>query len=95
MNKSAFLPYLISIWLFGTFFIYSQTSSAESNGVILCPANQAKNVNPDTHLEITFHSIPGLGAKGRVRVYDMGNNRLVDSLDLSIPPGPTTRTTAP
>src|SRR5262249_17060723 len=36
---------------------------------------------------------PTLGKSGKVRVYDAANDRLVDQLDLSIPPGPTERAT--
>src|SRR5215831_17472885 len=53
------------------------------------PADKATNVNPDTHLVLTFPSAPVLGKSGQIRVYDASNNRLVDTLDLSVPPGPT------
>lgn len=59
------------------------------------PADKAKGVNPDTHLVLTFPSEPALGHSGQIRIYDAAGDRLVDLLDLSIPPGPTTRTTAP
>ncbi|HPS12678.1 MAG TPA: pectinesterase family protein [Prolixibacteraceae bacterium] len=58
--------------------------------VTFFPASGALNVNPDTHLELTFPASPVLGAKGQIRVYDAADNRLVDLLDLSIPAGPTT-----
>src|SRR5262252_1408827 len=66
----------------------------------LFPANNAKNVNPDVQLKLTFNQPPVLGKSGQVRVYDAANDRLIDTLDLSIPPGPTERaagaaTTAP
>jgi len=38
-------------------------------------------------------SPPVVGKSGKVRIYDAANNRLVDQLDLSIPPGPTERAT--
>jgi acetyl esterase/lipase len=53
------------------------------------PAQDAKNVNPDTHLVLTFPEAPTLGAKGFIRVWDAATNALVDELDLSIPAGPT------
>jgi pectin methylesterase-like acyl-CoA thioesterase len=53
------------------------------------PANGATGVNPDTHLVITFPSPPTLGKAGRIRVYDAADDKLVDTLDLGIPPGPT------
>ena len=54
------------------------------------PADKAKGVNPDAHLVLTFPGKPTLGNSGQIRVYDAADNRLVDLLDLSIPPGPTT-----
>ena len=61
------------------------------------PADKAREVNPDTHLILTFSSKPTLGTSGQIRIYDAANDRLVDVLDLSIPPGPTipNRTPAP
>ncbi len=53
------------------------------------PADKARGVNPDTHLMLTFSSTPTLGASGQIRIYDAKDNRLVDLLDLGIPPGPT------
>ena len=49
-----------------------------------------RSVSPDTHLVLTFPSAPTLGKSGQIRIYDAADNRLVDTLDLSIPPGPTT-----
>lgn len=59
------------------------------------PAQGASDVNPDTHLVLTFAQAPQLGHAGQVRIYDAADNRLVDTLDLSIPDGPTERTKAP
>jgi len=53
------------------------------------PADGAKQVSPDTHLVLTFACRPSLGSKGKIHIYDAADDRLVDSLDLSIPPGPT------
>ena len=53
------------------------------------PADKARNVNPDTHLVLTFPTAPVLGKSGQIRIYDAADNKLVDTLDLSIPPGPT------
>lgn len=60
------------------------------NTVSLFPAHHSSAVNPDTHLVLTFPGEPTLGASGQVRIYDAADDRLVDLLDLSIPPGPTT-----
>ena len=58
----------------------------------LFPANGSVDVNPDTHLSITFASEVRVGEKGLIRVYDKTTGKLVDELDLSIPAGPTERT---
>lgn len=72
-----------------------ETTGKIEKKVIQFPANNAKNVNPDTHLKLTFPDIPVLGTQGQIRVYDTEDNRLVDVLDLSIPPGPTERNRTP
>ena len=64
------------------------TLSAETATVIRFPANNAVRVNPDTHLVLTFSSPPTLGKAGQIRIYDAADHHLVDTLDLSIPPGP-------
>jgi len=61
----------------------------------LFPANQATNVNPDTHLSMTFTAKPTLGTSGKIRIFDAADDRLIDVLDLSIPPGPTKSVTGP
>lgn len=55
----------------------------------LFPAQGARNVNPDTRLSILFDSEPTVGASGMIRVWDADTDTVVDSLDLSIPAGPT------
>jgi pectinesterase len=59
----------------------------------LFPSDSARDVNPDVQLKLTFNQSPTIGKSGTVRVYDAANDRLVDTLDLSIPPGPTERAT--
>jgi len=71
-----------------SFFFINPTVAA--NTIVLSPADGATNINPDTHLELTFSSTPVLGTSGEIRIYDASDNRLVDLLDLSIPAGPTT-----
>ncbi|WP_258103436.1 pectinesterase family protein [Marinoscillum sp. MHG1-6] len=63
--------------------------SSKPDNYISFPENGAKNVNPDTHLVLNFKSKPTLGARGKIKVYDASTDELVDSLDLSIPAGPT------
>jgi hypothetical protein len=62
-------------------------------GQTLFPANKAQGVNPDVQLKLTFSQPPIIGKSGKVRIFDAANDRLVDTLDLSIPPGPTERAT--
>jgi len=59
----------------------------------LFPANNARGVNPDVQLKLTFNQQPVIGKSGKVRIYDAANDRQVDALDLSIPAGPTERAT--
>jgi len=59
------------------------------SGLTRFPADAARDVSPDTHLVLTFPTTPTLGTSGQIRIYDAADNRLVDTLDLSIPPGPT------
>jgi pectin methylesterase-like acyl-CoA thioesterase len=58
----------------------------------LLPADGARQVNPDTHLALRFDQPPLIGRQGLIRIYDAASGRLVDTLDLSIPAGPTERT---
>lgn len=69
----------------------SHAPLVSSSKLIMFPENKATKVNPDVQLKLIFSSQPILGDSGKVRIYNASNNRLVDSLDLSIPPGPTTR----
>lgn len=81
-TQRAFFVYFILLLLQSTHTLCAQTSSAASNMVVYFPADKAKNINPDTHLIIT----------GKIRIYDMADNRLVDLLDMRIPAGPTDST---
>ncbi|MGB0065523.1 MAG: hypothetical protein WBP85_13825, partial [Terracidiphilus sp.] len=73
--------------LFVSFLLCGRVA-AQGSPVTLFPANKAVNVNPDTHLVLTFLSAPAIGNSGQVRVYDAKDHHLVDTLDLSIPAGP-------
>jgi len=63
-------------------------AAAQCSGFTLFPANKATNVNPDTHLVITFCSPPKVGTSGLIRIYDGATQQLVDTLDLSIAVSP-------
>ena len=52
-------------------------------------------MNPDLHLKLIFDEVPTIGKKGQIRVYDASDDRLVDVLDMSIPPGPVEREPRP
>ena len=56
--------------------------------IVRFPADRSVGVNPDTHLVLTFPSVPTLGKAGQIRIYDAADDKLVDTLDLSIPAGP-------
>jgi pectinesterase len=59
----------------------------------LFPANKATAVNPDVQLRLTFEGKPVIGPMGSIRVFDAADSRVVDELDISIPPGPTASAT--
>ena len=93
-NESHFKTILTSslhLYLIGFLFLTTmsmQKSSYEAITYKMFPVDKAINVNPDTHLRFIFHSEPVLGNSGKIRIYDASDDKLVDSLDLSIPPGP-------
>ena len=71
-------------------------SCTSTERVTLCPANGAVGVDVDTHLTLTFSEVPTVGASGWIRIWDVASGECVDSLDLSVPAGPTeSRTYAP
>ena len=62
---------------------------------MLVPAPGSENVNVDTRLSIIFESVPEIGNSGMIRIYDAETDVCVDSLDMSVPAGPTTPTKLP
>jgi pectinesterase len=83
-SQWAFSISLIFLLLLSALNICTQPSS-----ILRLPADNAIDVNPDTHLDLTFPSTPALGSSGQIRIYDFSDDRLIDLLDVSIPPGPT------
>jgi pectinesterase len=75
--------------LLGACLLLTAARAPGQSAVLRFPADKAVNVNPDTHLVLTFPSAPTLGKSGKIRIYDTADGKLVDTLDLSIPPGPT------
>lgn len=61
----------------------------DTHAQTLFPRDGATMVNPDVQLKLTFKSVPKVGTSGKIRIYDAANASVVDTLDLSIPPGPT------
>lgn len=72
-----------------TLSLFTACTSNTSKDYSFYPANNQKNINPDTHLKITFKSKPVIGTEGMIRVYDSSNDSLVDEINMSIPAGPT------
>ena len=70
-------------------------ATAPAPAPAMAPAGGAVGVNPDTHLVLRFARPPVAGAKGQIRIYDAADDRLVDTLDMAIPAGPTERTKLP
>jgi len=80
---------IILSWFF-TCCVYSVADQGKTSEPIkLFPVNQGFNINPDTHLVLTFGTEPILGSHGQIRIYDASNDNLVDMLDISIPAGPS------
>ena len=76
--------------------VLSVASCHPFKDVSVFPADGAKDVNPDTHLILTFNETPSIGVKGMIRIYEYETGEYVDSLDISVPAGPTqSRTYAP
>jgi hypothetical protein len=69
-------------------FLSTVPSHAQFVSPQLSPANNATNINPDTHLVLTFASPPSIGSYGLIRIYDASDDTLVDSIDMRIPPSP-------
>jgi len=81
--------------LFVAALLLTAARPAAQSTITRFPADRAREVNPDTHLVLTFPGAPTLGTSGQIRIYDAADNRLVDTLDLSIPPGPTAGAAGP
>lgn len=69
--------------------LFCLTAAMPVAAQILFPADKATMVNPDVQLKLTFKETPVIGKSGKIRVFDASDDRLVDTLDMSIAPGPT------
>lgn len=81
------------LFIFTIMCMYSVTAFTQTNEPQLFPKHKSENVNPDCHLVITFAQKPVLGHSGKIRIYSASDNKVVDSLDLSIPAGPLVKDT--
>lgn len=78
---------LLSLVTFATLSSCHEQLPASVKSVF--PANGDTSVCPDTRLVLTFHQAPRLGTSGMIRIFDDLTDEPIDSLDLSIPAGPT------
>ena len=76
-------------WGLSLLVLLSFLSCSGNGGAILFPGVRAEGVNVDTHLTLTFNEPPTVGLSGWIRIYDVETGVCVDSLDLSVPAGPT------
>lgn len=84
MKKLAILLFLLAIALL--FVSYLSNNKEEYR---VSPGQNSININTDTRLIIHFNEIPLLNKAGTIKIYEKISGKLVDKLDLSIPPGPT------
>lgn len=89
-------PYLLlrSGVFMGILIFVAQSSTLQAALPDVWPV-PGSSVSPDTRLSITFPSSPVVGESGVIRVFDAVSGLQVDSLDLSIPAGPTEPTKLP
>ena len=79
--KNTLCAIFFTLALFLPSLLPAQTTAIASRQ----PANQAKNVCPDTHLTLAFDRAPTLGTVGQIRIYDAANDQLVDTIDNGVP----------
>ena len=67
--------------------------TSDHSGLKTFPANGATNVNPDTHLTLTFDAPPEITHTGMIEIVDQASGDVVSSIDMSVPysPNPTGR----
>lgn len=90
------IAYKILASALGILSVFPAVSSVKSDAKCqLLPLPGDNNVNVDTRLSITFGSTPVIGNSGKIRIYDADTDECIDSLDMSIPAGPTVGTKLP
>ncbi|MBO0324085.1 carbohydrate esterase [Muricauda sp. CAU 1633] len=95
MEKSTISSIRLVFYLFGITLIVSCTSPETFENITFYPAANEQHISPDTHLKITFDTVPIIGNTGKIKVFDSATDSLVDVLDISIPAGPTERDNNP
>lgn len=94
MKPASLFPIILQVvWIAST--AVSCATADDAKEAVYSPADKSVKVNPDTHLKLIFQDPPSLGESGQIRIYNAADDRLVDVLDLSIPPGPTAPTPSP
>ncbi len=84
-------PYLPAFFSLGALLLPLTTLAAEATTpagphlTARAPANQAKDVCPDTRLTLTFDTPFEPGNTGQVRIYDAADDHLVETVDTSVP----------
>lgn len=86
-------PFLTSLTIVSLAVFSSCSDSLPAALTSVVPADGNTSVCPDTHIILTFHQTPKLGQSGKIRIFDDLTDEPIDSLDLSIPAGPTERAT--
>lgn len=89
MTLSAFFHKHLFLYILIILLGVSCSRKEEINVVSVYPGVDASGINPDTHLKLTFTSVPLVGNEGKIRVFDWETDSLIDELDMSIPAGPT------
>ena len=69
--------------------VLALTMTVAAKGQMLSPINGAKGVCVDTHLTLTFSDSVEVGDHGMIRIMEVATGLCIDSLDISIPAGPT------
>ena len=89
MVLTLFKNYLLVTFGFTIFANASPTTPAKGQTQFTAfPANGAKDVNPDTHLVLTFPNTPKIGTSGFIRIYNAADKSLVDTIDMKIASSP-------
>lgn len=77
----------LALGIAGLLVVWSAAAQSTAPSLVSrAPEHRAKSVCVDTHLSLTFAAVPALGAAGQIRIYDAADNKLVDTIDVGVPP---------